>query len=214
MKSNNHLLMSFILINIIFISLSNVAGSIVWFNWDDEVDDVIFFNHYYPQFSGDYHDEIDIIGVHLNSTDLVFIFQAAPIYDINHTYHLTVYWSYTAEKNYTSAIFGHEINEVATYLQNSAGMIVGASIVLDSITIGASSLLVPIPLFAEIPRTDKPEYVIIQSTVVIGQDLEYRDYFEGTTFCKPYSTTPTLSESYTSIFVVVCILLAVIIKKK
>ncbi|MHA1125085.1 MAG: hypothetical protein ACTSO7_05650 [Candidatus Heimdallarchaeota archaeon] len=213
MKRKNHLLMSFLLINIIFISLSNADGSIVWFNYDDDVDDVTFYDHRAPQYTGDYHDEIDIIGLHLEDNNLVFLFQEPPIWGINHTYHLIVYWTNTPGKNYTSAIFGYNINVVSTYLQNSAHHDVAWSTIYDSITIERYSLVVPIPIVDYMPRIDSPEYMEILSIVVVGQDLQFEDFYNGTTFCKPYTTT-ILSEPYLSVFVAAIFILAVIKKKK
>ncbi|MHA1440417.1 MAG: hypothetical protein ACTSPK_00960 [Candidatus Heimdallarchaeota archaeon] len=214
MKNKVHLITSFLILNLIIISLGNVSGAVVWIYWDD-VDDVEFFDNSIPQYDGDYHDEIDIIRADLNGSNIVFQFQATPIDDADHIYYLDIYWTQYAGFNSTSAIFGMGNNVMATYLHNSVGQNVASSVVQDSIVIGGYYLLMPIPIFAQIPGTADPYYIQLQSIAVTGQDLYFQDYRNGTDFSDPTSTgTPVLTIPFLSVIVVVCIGFVILKKKK
>ncbi len=215
MKNKVHLITSFLILNLVLLSLGNVSGSVVWIYWDT-VDDVTFYDNSVPQYDGDYHDEIDIIRADLNGSNIVFQFQATPIDDSDHIYYLDIYWSETAGFNATSAIFGMGNNVMATYLHNSIGTEVASSVVQDSIVIASYYLLMPIPIFAQIPGTADPDYIQLQAialTVTLNEQFE--DFCNGTDFSEQTSTgTPLLTVPFVSAIAVVCFALVIIKKKK
>ncbi|MHA1125086.1 MAG: hypothetical protein ACTSQX_05590 [Candidatus Heimdallarchaeota archaeon] len=199
------------IINLVLLSLGNVSGVVVWIYWDTE-DDVTFYDNGIPQYDGDYHDEIDIISADLNGSNIIFNFQATPIGDADHIFYLDIYWTQSPGFNTTSGIFGMAHNEMATYLHNSVGQNVASSVVFSSISVGTSFLIMPIPIFAQIPDTDNPYYIQLQSIAVTGQDLYFQDYCNGTDFSDP--STPLLTVPFVSAIIVVCFALVIIKKKK
>jgi len=214
MKSKIHLIAGFLILNLTLLSLGNVAGSVVWIYWT-EADDVVFYINSIPQYEGDYHDEIDIIRVDLNGSNIVFQTQATPVNDTDHIYYLDIYWNQTGGFNSTSGIVGMGNNEMATYLKNSVSQDVASSVVQDSIIVGGYSFIMPIPIFAQIPGTDDPYYIQVQAIVLTGVNEKFEDFSNGTIFSEPTDTeTPSLTSSYFSALMVVCFVLAMIKKKK
>jgi len=214
MKNKMPLIVGFLILNITLLSVGNVVGNVVWVYWDT-VDDVVFYDNSVPQYDGDYHDEIDIIRVDLNGSNIVFQFQTTPIDDVDHIYYLDVYWTQTAGFNATSGRFGMGNNEMATYLHNSVGQEVASSVVQDSIIIAGYHILMPIPIFAQIPGTDDPDYIQLQAIAVTGVNLQFEDYSNGTEFSDPSITgTPVVAVPFLSALVVVCFALVISRKKK
>ncbi|NHJ87781.1 MAG: hypothetical protein FK734_20130 [Asgard group archaeon] len=213
MKNKIPIIASILVINIILLSFSNVAGSVVWF-YSDDVDDVEFYVNSIPQYEGDYHDEIDMIQIDLNNSNIIFKMQAVPIDDANHIHYLTIYWTQTAGFNSTTGIFGMGNNIMATFLHNSTGQEVASSEVQSSIIISGEQIIMPIPIFAQIPGTDDPYYIQVQTIVTTGANEYYQDYSNGTIFSTPTDNpTPTLPISLVcSIGIVVSVF--VVIRKK
>ncbi|MBN1329856.1 MAG: hypothetical protein JXA54_10315 [Candidatus Heimdallarchaeota archaeon] len=214
MKNKIHLIVGFLILNITLLSLGNVVGNVVWIYWT-EADDVVFYVNNVPQYEGDYHDEIDIIQIALNNSNIVFQTQTTPVNDADHIYYLDIYWTQTGGFNSTSGIVGMGNNQMATYLRNSIGQDVASLVVQDSITVENSSFIMPIPLFAQIPGTDDPYYIQVQAIAITGENEKFEDYSNGTTFSEPIVTeTPGLANTYFSALIVACFILTIIKKKK
>jgi len=214
MKSKIHLIAGFLILNITLLSLGNVVGNVVWIYWT-EADDVVYYVNSIPQYEGNYHDEIDIIHVDLNSSNIVFQTQTTPVNDADHIYYLTIYWTQTGGFNSTTGIVGMGNNVMATYLHNSIGQDVASLVVQDSIIVGGYFFIMPIPIFAQIPGTDDPYYIQVQAIALTGVNEQFEDFSNGTTFSDPTDTeTPSLAGSYFSALVIVCFILVLIKKKK
>ncbi|MHA1738903.1 MAG: hypothetical protein ACTSXA_13940 [Candidatus Heimdallarchaeota archaeon] len=111
----------FILICLL-VPLANVTAS-TWIFYD-AIDDVTPVVSGVLQSSGDFQDEIDIISIELQLSDVVITFQDVPQDDSDHQYFLNIFWTNTPVANRTDGYFGMGENTVWTYLHNSTGYIV------------------------------------------------------------------------------------------
>jgi len=211
LKSNKMYVIGIFILSLALVTISN-ATALTWIFYD-AVDDVTYMFNDAAQNSGDYQDEIDIVSIELDASEVVLTFQDVPQDDEDHYYLLHIFWSQTNFINRTDGNFGKGDNMMWTYLQNSTGHTIVNNIENNSIYISADTLRMPIPEFILITNSSNPKFIQIESVVFSSANQYFYDIANSTTFTQKVGFN-SLTGTITFVSAVSTICLIIIRKKK
>ncbi|MHA1738904.1 MAG: hypothetical protein ACTSXA_13935 [Candidatus Heimdallarchaeota archaeon] len=200
MRIKQRLVVVLFIAHLLLIPVARVHCEVYWTSTDPE-DDVGYYEGNNIQFSGDYADEIDVISLELIDSNAVLTLQEPPVQDFNHSYEVTILWNnYWAEPGYNSTFGAYGIsNEVVTLLQNSTGHIIAEEREIYVVTTQGNQIVMPIPLYEQIPEPGNPDFIEIHTWNEIGNNQRYRDNANKTDFTVIYDPEseiiPTVSFS-------------------
>ncbi|NHJ40730.1 MAG: hypothetical protein FK731_11925 [Asgard group archaeon] len=166
-----HFILCQILLIIIGLNIISIKVSSYSFPLEDEINDVAHLIDNKFQDQGDYQDEIDIVKLELNGTNLELTLQNAPIVDFNHRYSYTIHWdgNETNYTNYSIATIGSSYefymnNSAMTYLKDSSGKLVVQCLVNDVLRVEERKIIMPIINFSLIENPNNPAWLRVSTT--------------------------------------------------
>lgn len=145
------------------------------FSITDPVNDVKHYQNTTLSGTGDYHDEIDIVGFEVNTNQLKMLFEGTPIDDSDHLYNMVIFWDGDEDSlNRTVCqIGGGIISLVATYLYDSNEIAVAINSATNVVTTTIDSVETPIPAFNLIQDPSNPQYINVHSAYIEVPNSEY-----------------------------------------
>ena len=159
---------------ILQVPLLSVQSSI--FNITDPSNDV---RYYYRttilKATGNFHDEIDIIGFDINNSNFVILYEGEPLNDYKHLYKMTVYWDGDETSiNKTSFQFGFGVNAATTRIYDNQFHTNRSILAVNCINASFGRLEMLIPGYDLIKDPANPSY--IEGTSIYLEDA-YREYY-------------------------------------
>ena len=125
--------------------------------------------------TGNFHDEIDIIGFDINNSNLVVLYEGEPLNDYKHLYKMTVFWNgdYTSI-NKTSFQFGFGSNAATTRIYDNQFHTNRSILAVNCINASFGRLEMLIPGYDLIKNPANPSY--IEGSSIYLEDA-YREYY-------------------------------------
>ena len=153
----------------------------------DDNNDVQFIEDSVLQRSGDYHNEIDILGIDFTGTNLTLNLEADPIIDDgNHLYEINIYWGIDGNKVNSTIISVGSLpgdsyaDEITTSIVNTSGDILSSYPMVDINTTAIGNNKLSWNLFInDITNPETPAVVnatAIFRNVTAEGTVEYKDF--------------------------------------
>jgi hypothetical protein len=176
----------------------------------DNAYDVTYLLDYVYQNQGAYKEEIDILDVDINGTNLEVTLIAPPIVDKHHYYHCRIHWDGDRDNyvNYSQAALGSSYgmgfiaNNSLTFIVNSSGYEF-EFIQNGTITVDHDKIIMPIINHEFIQNINNPAWIVIYTTNTywnFNHYLYWSDYLpNGEAWWLIESTTPSTPSTTSSV---------------